>query len=176
MPELTTRLNLALPPEGSGRKIALLVTPDDLRPAAERLLRQDWFLEDICGLDLTEGRALLYHFAHWTRPGRIVLRLLLPHEEPACPTIEDIYPGASWHEREARDFFGVVFTNASNTTPLLLAEALDPPPLLKQPDSRMSRNVIWPLSEWVGSSAKGHAVVEELMSAGGDCAGQEDES
>jgi len=175
MPELTSRLSLALPPGETGREAALLITPEDLRPAAERLLCQDWFLEDICGLDLAEGMALLYHFAHWTRPGRIVLRLLLPHENPSCPTIEGIYPGAAWHERETRDFFGVVFTGASNTTPLLLAEVLDPPPLLKAPVSRLSRNVIWPHAQWQGS-AKGHALTEELMAACGGESDQEDES
>jgi len=166
MPELTSRLGLALPPGESGREAALVIEPGDLRRVAERLLCQDWFLEDVCGLDVAEGMAVLYHFAHWTRPGRVVLRVLLPHDDPACPSIEGIYPGASWHERETADFFGIRFQGAANDTPLLLAERLDPPPLVKAPVARMSTHQLWPHGEWIGS-AKGHALAEELMAVCG---------
>lgn len=166
MPELTSRLGLALPSGSSGRDAALVIAPEDLRLVAERMLCQDWFLEDITGLDVAEGVALLYHFAHWERPGRVVLRVLLPHDDPVCPSIEGIYPGASWHERETRDFFGVEFTGAANDTPLLLAERLDPPPLLKAPIARVSTNQLWPHGEWVGHGT-GHTLAEELMAACG---------
>ena len=170
MSQLTERLGLALPPGGSGRDAALNVQPEDIVLVAERLLCRDWFLEDITGLDVAEGLALLYHFAHWERPGRVVVRVMLPHEDPRCPTIEGIYPGASWHERETRDFFGVVFEGAANDTPLLLHERLDPPPLRKDPATRVATNLLWPHGEWVGQ-ALGHGLAEELMGRCGPEAG-----
>jgi NADH-quinone oxidoreductase subunit C len=166
MPGLTSRLAIALPQGTSGRDAAINAGPADIRLVAERLLCQDWFLEDITGLDVAEGLALLYHFAHWERPGRVVVRVMLSHDAPECPTIEGIYPGAAWHERETRDFFGVVFTGARNETPLLLHEHLDPPPLRKAPLARVSTHQLWPHGEWVGA-AKGHDLAEELMSVCG---------
>jgi NADH-quinone oxidoreductase subunit C len=163
MPELTSRLGLALPQGESGRAAALTIAPGDLRLVAERLLCQDWFLEDVCGLDVAEGLAVLYHFAHWTQPGRVVLRVMIPRDNPVCPSIEGIYPGAGWHERETRDFFGIDFTGAANTMPLLLDESIERPPLLKPEESRISTNQLWPHGEWVGP-AKGHVLAEELMS------------
>jgi len=167
MPELTSRLLLALPTGDSGRDAALHVKPRDIRLVAERLLCQDWFLEDVCGLDVAEGLAVLYHFAHWTRPGRVVVRVLLDRDKPECPSIEGIYPGASWHERETRDFFGIDFTGAANTTPLLLAEPLDPPPLVKPAGARITKDRLWPHGEWIGP-AGGHTLAEELMSICGE--------
>jgi NADH-quinone oxidoreductase subunit C len=162
MPVLTSRLRLALPPNTSGQDIALAAASQDVPAVAGRLLRKGWFLEDICGLDMAEGLALLYHFARWDRPARVVLRVLLPHGGPECPTIENIYPGASWLERETSDFFGIAFTGASNTTPLLLAEKLDPPPLSRKPGHRMSTHRLWPLAQWVGG-ANGNPLAEDLV-------------
>lgn len=162
MPEPTSPMGPAQPGGHSGRAIALAVAPEDLPLMAERLLHREWFLEDICGLDVSEGFVLLYHFAHWSRPGRVALRVLIDREGPKCPTIEAIYPGASWHEREAHDFFGIAFTGAANDMPLLLAEKLDPPPLRKAPQARMSTRRLWPQSEWPGA-AEGQALAGELM-------------
>ncbi|MCK5912353.1 MAG: NADH-quinone oxidoreductase subunit C, partial [Desulfuromusa sp.] len=48
------------------------------------------------------------------------------------PTISDIYQGANWHERETRDFHGVVFVDHPYLHPLILAEEdVDLKPLLK---------------------------------------------
>jgi len=49
------------------------------------------------------------------------------------PTISDVYTGANWHEREVRDFYGVVFSGHPNLEPLILAEEdVDLKPLLKE--------------------------------------------
>lgn len=164
MKETLERLHLALPAQETGRDAALYVQPGDLRVVAERLLCLDYFLEDVCGLDLAEGPALLYHFAHWVRRGRVVLRVMLDRADPVCPSIEGIYPGAAWHEREARDFFGITFQGAADDQPLLLAEHMDPPPLLKDPGARMPRERLWHHGEWVGP-ARGSGLADELQNA-----------
>ena len=45
------------------------------------------------------------------------------------PSIVDIYCGADWAEREARDYYGVTFEGRASTPPLMLREA-DPPGVL----------------------------------------------
>ena len=162
MQDATKRLGFSQPAAGTGRDAALHAGPEDILPVSARLLAQGWFLEDISALDVQEGLALLYHFAHWTLPGRIAVRVMLPHQEPACPSIESVFPGAAWHEREARDFFGIVFEGASNDSPLLLHEHLDPPPLLKTARGRVPSHILWPHSEKMGTNET-HARIRSVL-------------
>lgn len=120
----------------SGLKLAAYLAPEALRPAAAKLLEKAYFLEDVCVVEASEGFLGVYHFDHFDTPGRIALRVLIPRntpeDAPELPTISDIYQGASWHERECRDFFGVTFVGNENMTPLLLAaEDADFHPLRK---------------------------------------------
>jgi len=106
--------------------------------AAERLLAADWHLEDIAALDCFEGYVVTYHFAHFDQPGRATLRVVAPHDAPHVPSISAVFDGALWHERETRDFHGVIFDGHPNLIPLLLdpdmAECF---PLRKDPKSRV---------------------------------------
>jgi NADH:ubiquinone oxidoreductase subunit C len=45
------------------------------------------------------------------------------------PSIVDIYCGADWAEREARDYYAVTFEGRASTPPLMLREG-DPPGIL----------------------------------------------
>ena len=45
------------------------------------------------------------------------------------PSIVDIYCGADWAEREARDYYGVTFEGRTSTPPLMLREG-DPPGMM----------------------------------------------
>lgn len=119
-------------PGVSGLALAAYLAPEHLRPAAARLLEQAYFLEDVSVVEVSEGFLGVYHFDHFDTPGRIALRVVIAKDVPELPTISDIYQGASWHERECRDFFGVTFTGNENMTPLLLsAEDADFHPLRK---------------------------------------------
>ena len=108
--------------ENTGLMFSCYLSSEDLRAAAKVLLEQEFHLEDISMLEVLEGCLVVYHFDHFEQPGRIALRVIVDYETAAIPTISDIYPGASWHERECRDFFGVVFTGHENMSPLLLSE------------------------------------------------------
>jgi NADH-quinone oxidoreductase subunit C len=41
-------------------------------------------------------------------PQRAV-KVKLPHEDPMCPTISDLFPTSNWHERETIEMFGISF-------------------------------------------------------------------
>lgn len=74
---------------------------------------------------------VVYQFARYDQLYRIKARVSVP-KNLEVPSISDIYHGANWHERETRDFFGVVFVGHPNLKPLLLAEEdTDFHPLLK---------------------------------------------
>ena len=105
--------------------------------AAERLLKANYFIEDICAVDCVEGFVVVYHFDHFEAPGRVTLRVVVPHAAPQLPSIAGIFSGAEWHERETRDFHGVLFEGNPNFIPLLIdPEMADCFPLRKEEKAR----------------------------------------
>jgi NADH-quinone oxidoreductase subunit C len=62
---------------------------------------------------------------------RVVVRCRIARDNPEIPTISALIPGADWHERETHDFFGIVFTDHPDLSPLLLPEDADFHPLRK---------------------------------------------
>ncbi|WP_320176020.1 NADH-quinone oxidoreductase subunit C [Maridesulfovibrio sp.] len=120
----------------SGVTMNVFLTVDDIKQAAEAMLKQAYHLENIDALDVAEGFLISYHYAHFTKPGRIVHRVLVCREEAELPSISSIYQGADWHERECHDFHGVKFAGHPNLLPLLLDPETPNGVLLKDDSSR----------------------------------------
>ncbi|MDA8165140.1 MAG: NADH-quinone oxidoreductase subunit C [Desulfobacteraceae bacterium] len=74
---------------------------------------------------------VVYDFNIASELCRVVVRTRIPRDNPELPTIQQVYPGANWHERETHDFFGIKFVGHPNLTPFLLPEDADFHPLLK---------------------------------------------
>jgi NADH-quinone oxidoreductase subunit C len=57
------------------------------------------------------GRELraVYHLLSITHNRRIRLEVSAPDADPHIPSVVEVYPSADWHEREAWDFFGIIF-------------------------------------------------------------------
>jgi NADH-quinone oxidoreductase subunit C len=125
-------------PRSTGLARDLFVAPENIVEAARRLLAADYHLEDLSGLDTAEAILVNYHFIRFDRVERMALRVIAPHHRPRVPSIAAVYGGAEWHERELRDFFGVVFEGNPNPLPLLLPETGADTPLLKSEKSRVS--------------------------------------
>ena len=127
----------ALPsPQTTGLVRSVFLLPDQLVPAARRLLAAGYHLEDISGLDTVEGILVNYHFDHFERPGRIALRVIALRADICLPSIAAVFEGAEWHEREVRDFFGVAFSGNPNSATLLLPENDASTPLRKAQNAR----------------------------------------
>ncbi|MDR3640023.1 MAG: NADH-quinone oxidoreductase subunit C [Humidesulfovibrio sp.] len=121
----------------TGKTWQVFLPASSLVKAAERLRVADWHLEDVLALDCAEGFVVTYHFAHFDKPGRVAIRVLAPHDAPNVPSISHVFDGALWHERETRDFHGVIFEGHPNLIPLLLdPDMADCFPLRKEPKSR----------------------------------------
>ena len=130
----------ALPPgpretdyKAKGYHLDVDLPPEKLPEAAEILLREDFFIESITGVDwIDEGQLeSVYDFNHFDELCRVVLRTRTDRDNPAIPTISHIYQGANWHERETHDFFGIKYIDHPNLEPLLLPEDADFHTLLK---------------------------------------------
>jgi Ni,Fe-hydrogenase III large subunit len=74
----------------------------------------------ISGIDLGEKIGLMYHIR--TNGAIVTIRTEVPKENPTISSITDINPGASFHEREAADLFGVVFQGHPNLYRLVLPD------------------------------------------------------
>ena len=54
--------------------------------------------------------AAVYHLLSLTHNWRVRVRAFAPDDDfPVLPSMIDIWPSANWYEREAFDFFGIVF-------------------------------------------------------------------
>jgi NADH-quinone oxidoreductase subunit C len=107
--------------------------------AACRLLRDDPalrfdFLAALTALDYwpEEPRfAVVYQF--YSIPNRTFLgaRVPLRSQSARISSIESIYPGANWHEREVYDLFGIVFEGHSDLRRILMPYDWEGYPLRK---------------------------------------------
>ncbi|PLX46071.1 MAG: hypothetical protein C0609_01445, partial [Deltaproteobacteria bacterium] len=104
-----------------------------VRTFASLIREEDFLIESVTAVDAEPNMMVLYHFTHPDELCRVVARVLVERVVKRCPTISDIYPGANWHEREVRDFFGITFEDHPDMTPLILPEdQVDFHPLLKK--------------------------------------------
>jgi NADH-quinone oxidoreductase subunit C len=79
-----------------------------------------------------EGFSVVAHL--WSVPGRygVLLRTRVPRDAPRLASVVDVFPGASWHERETYEMFGVVFDGHPDLKPLLLPPEFEGHPLRKE--------------------------------------------
>lgn len=140
-------------PAKTGLSWSVFLAVSDLLPAAKLLYRGEYFLEDVTAIDAKEGYLVVYHFDHMARPGRVAVRVLVPHEAPELPSIASVFQGAEWHERETSDFYGIVFAGNPNPVPLLLAPEMTEHPLQKDEAARAFLWDLFPPAEPLRSSA-----------------------
>ena len=104
---------------------------DNLREFARLMYKLEYYLVFVSAVHVEPAIEVVYQFAHFTSSSRVVARLPVD-ADGAVPTICDIFQGANWHERETRDFYGVMFRDHPYLKPLILPEEdVDLKPLLK---------------------------------------------
>jgi len=114
----------------TGLTFSAVFAPDMVSEAARMLINVGYFLEDISVMKVKEGFLATYHYDSAKNPGRLAVRALSP--DGVFISLDSVYKGAEWHEREAADFFGVKFIGNHNPVPLLLPHDFpDAPPLVK---------------------------------------------
>ena len=104
-------------------ELTLIVKADDYLEVA-RLLRDDPSLRfeqlvDLCGVDYSEYAegawgglrfAAVSHLLSITHNWRLRLRVFAPDDDmPVVPSLIEIWNSVNWFEREAFDFYGIVF-------------------------------------------------------------------
>ena len=108
--------------------------------------RQDWltalaFARDAAGCDFfdwltavdeqDQGFAIVVHLYSLGSGQHLLVRTLVPREDPALPSATGLFRGAGWAERETHEMFGVVFDGHPGLAPLLLPDGFEGYPLRK---------------------------------------------
>jgi NADH:ubiquinone oxidoreductase subunit C len=97
---------------------------------------------------------------------RLLVRTTVPHTAPVLPTAVEIYAGASWHERETHEMFGIDFADHPHLVPLLLPDTFEGHPLRK--DFVLAARVAkaWPGAKEPGESEHGGPKRRQMLPPG----------
>ena len=77
------------------------------------------------------GFEVVTHLFSLAHHHNVRIKVKLPHDEPVCPTVSDLFPTSDWHERETREMFGIRFEGHPKPVKLLLSEPFEGEPLRK---------------------------------------------
>jgi NADH-quinone oxidoreductase subunit C len=83
------------------------------------------FFSCLIGVDRMDHLEIIYLLISLEHKHKLALKASLPKENPNIETASFIWAGASWHEREIAELFGIKFLNHPDMRPLLLPEEWD---------------------------------------------------
>jgi NADH:ubiquinone oxidoreductase subunit C len=120
--------------EPAAHRMDAYLDPGRLLPAVESLRKARWgFLTAITGLDDVKANEIevLYHFVNGS--ANVNLRVRIPRDNAAIPSVCSICPGATFFERELSEMFGIHVMGTPNPDRLFLPDQwpTDAPPLRK---------------------------------------------
>lgn len=79
-----------------------------------------------------KGLAVVVHLYSIEDRQHLLIRTLVPREDPVLPSAVSLFRGAAWHERETHEMFGVIFDGHPRLAPLLLPAEFEGHPLRKE--------------------------------------------
>jgi NADH:ubiquinone oxidoreductase subunit C len=136
--ELTQRLEALLPLptfEEGGEWTTVWIAPAAW-PESARLLRSTEgldldYLFCVTAVDWRTHFTMVYHLSSTAHRHTLVVKIKLDHTNPEVATVSDIWRTAEFHEREAYDLMGVVFTGHPDLRRLFLTDEWKGWPLRK---------------------------------------------
>jgi NADH-quinone oxidoreductase subunit C len=122
-------------------EVTVVVERAELLDVLERLRTDDAlafdFLSSLTVTDWPERSPrywVVYELSSVAHHHRLRVKVGLPADDPHVPSVVARFPTADWHEREAYDFFGVVFDGHPNLRRIMLPEGWEGHPLRKTED------------------------------------------
>lgn len=80
------------------------------------------FLRNVAAVDYKTELELVYHLFSYAHRHEFKLKVRLSRETPSVGTVEQVWPAANWHEREAFDLMGIHFEGHRDLRRLLLPD------------------------------------------------------
>lgn len=135
----------SLPDNLYGIHAAVQIDPSDLREVISKARAENLYLEAVTAVDHIKEDKLevVYLVGGYDNPERAYISIMAQRDNPAIPSIADIYAGALWHERETSEFFGISFENCPDSRKLLLPDDIDGYPLKKD----FKPNILTPIGK-----------------------------
>jgi NADH-quinone oxidoreductase subunit C len=94
------------------------------------------FLTDLAGIHFPDAAGqelgVIYHLHSLENNVRLVVKLYVPEQSPIVPTATSVFAAADWMEREAFDFYGIIFEGHHNLKRILNVDDMDYFPMRKQ--------------------------------------------
>ena len=94
------------------------------------------FLTDLAGIHFPDAKGqelgVIYHVHSLENNVRLMIKAYAPIEAPNFPTITGLFAAANWMEREAFDFYGILFDGHPNLTRILNMDEMDYHPMRKE--------------------------------------------
>jgi len=114
-----------------------------------------------------DGFGVVAHLWSVEQRAHLLLRTRVPRESPRLASVTSVFRGASWHERETFEMFGIVFDGHPKLVPLLLPDGFEGNPLRK--DFVLASRAAKP---WPGAKEPGESDRSLVAEGEGDRAGQ----
>ena len=92
------------------------------------------YLVDVTGIDHLGDESrfeIAYELVSLSSGAHLRLKTHLPEDEPAAPTVADLWPTADWHEREIFDLMGIRFDGHPDLRRIIMWEGYPHHPLRK---------------------------------------------
>lgn len=93
------------------------------------------FLTTMCGIhypDAEKQLGMVYHLHSFKHNLRIRFKSFTKIEDPVFPSATAVFEAANWMEREAFDFYGIIFTGHPNMKRILNVDDMDYFPMRKE--------------------------------------------
>lgn len=75
---------------------------------------------------------VIYNLYCLRNPNRLLIKTRIEEDDPTLPTVSPVWPAANWHEREAYDMYGIIFSDHPDLRRVFLPEDFKYFPLRKE--------------------------------------------
>ncbi len=114
------------------------------RCLADVLTAGGTYLDFISAADLGSGTLqVVAHIRSGAGAEHVLVRTTIAAGDAHIDSVGDVWSGATWHEREVSDLFGITFGDSTDDRPLL-TDRQGPAPLLKSTLLQARQDVDWP--------------------------------
>lgn len=125
----------------SNKNEIIYIAPENLKSQMSAYRNEGYdFLRSLTGMDWgEEGLGVVYHLEKTSNGDNIVIKSVCKDRNlPVLPTVSDIWKGAIFNEREAYDYFGIIFTGHPDMRRLFLREDFVGHPFRKDYDESLN--------------------------------------
>jgi NADH-quinone oxidoreductase subunit C len=119
-----------------------VIKKEDMLKIALKVKEMDFDnLSVITGIDYVDRFEIIYNFLSYKKKQNLVLKVILPRENPVVESLSSLWKVADWLERETYDLVGIKFKNHPNLKRILLPEGWQGHPLRKDYDMNLEQFV-----------------------------------